>query len=141
MGAWTEIIRPFCGRLIATLRFPIFKKVLVIEQEFQAGERRESGGPGRNRTADTRLFKALLYRLSYQAAKVIISRSTATAIRSASETQPLKFTKLRFFYKLRNEIPCGFFVPGLVMVCRRGGSLRVSWCRFLFCGVRLCSVP
>ena len=27
----------------------------------------ESGGLGRNRTADTRLFRALLYRLSYQA--------------------------------------------------------------------------
>ncbi len=27
----------------------------------------ENGGPGRNRTADTRLFRALLYRLSYRA--------------------------------------------------------------------------
>jgi hypothetical protein len=27
----------------------------------------KNGGLGRNRTADTRLFRALLYRLSYQA--------------------------------------------------------------------------
>src|SRR5690606_29171222 len=28
---------------------------------------RESGGPGRNRTTDTRIFNPLLYQLSYQA--------------------------------------------------------------------------
>ncbi len=30
-------------------------------------ERKKSGGLGRNRTADTRIFSPLLYRLSYQA--------------------------------------------------------------------------
>ena len=32
-----------------------------------AESRMFSGGPGRNRTTDTRIFNPLLYRLSYQA--------------------------------------------------------------------------
>jgi hypothetical protein len=32
-----------------------------------------SGAPGRNRTADTRLFKALLYRLSYRGTPISVS--------------------------------------------------------------------
>ena len=32
-----------------------------------------SGGPGRNRTTDTRIFSPLLYQLSYQAIAVIIT--------------------------------------------------------------------
>lgn len=35
--------------------------------ELKREERKKSGGLGRNRTADTRIFNALLYRLSYQA--------------------------------------------------------------------------
>ena len=34
------------------------------------------GGPGRNRTTDTRIFNPLLYRLSYQAKAANYSRKT-----------------------------------------------------------------
>jgi hypothetical protein len=35
------------------------------------------GGPGRNRTTDTRIFNPLLYRLSYQAKRREYSKSEA----------------------------------------------------------------
>jgi hypothetical protein len=42
------------------------------------------GGPGRNRTTDTRIFSPLLYRLSYQAKKEAI---VAVFLMFASETR------------------------------------------------------
>ena len=38
------------------------------------------GGPGRNRTTDTRIFNPLLYRLSYQAKKVDYSGTEKTSL-------------------------------------------------------------
>jgi hypothetical protein len=38
-----------------------------LGKPFQNSPTKKSGGPGRNRTTDTRIFNPLLYRLSYQA--------------------------------------------------------------------------
>jgi hypothetical protein len=38
-----------------------------LGKPFQNSPSKNSGGPGRNRTTDTRIFSPLLYRLSYQA--------------------------------------------------------------------------
>ena len=35
--------------------------------DFRVLQQRNTGGPGRNRTTDTRIFSPLLYQLSYQA--------------------------------------------------------------------------
>src|SRR6478609_5179738 len=37
------------------------------------------GGPGRNRTTDTRIFNPLLYRLSYQAKRESIAKQSRSA--------------------------------------------------------------
>ena len=39
------------------------------EEETEASEWAEGGGPGQNRTGDTRIFSAMLYQLSYRATK------------------------------------------------------------------------
>lgn len=43
------------------------KKAATLESVAANSAKRYFGGPGRNRTTDTRIFNPLLYRLSYQA--------------------------------------------------------------------------
>ena len=42
------------------------------------------GGPGRNRTTDTRIFNPLLYRLSYQAKTVYYTQTVLKAVKKSS---------------------------------------------------------
>jgi hypothetical protein len=59
----------------------LFIKLAFVRADDTRNEKRPAslqalfdGGPGRNRTTDTRIFNPLLYRLSYQAIAAFIVR-------------------------------------------------------------------
>ncbi len=51
---------------------PIKKACYILDSRLSITHKGYLGGPGRNRTTDTRIFNPLLYRLSYQAKPQII---------------------------------------------------------------------
>ena len=62
-------------RLHGAAKKPENKKELQAEARNSLYFLRVLGGPGRNRTTDTRIFNPLLYRLSYQAKRREYSKS------------------------------------------------------------------
>ncbi len=73
------------GEALASPAESLRKKNYVPSSLFQL-----NGGPGRNRTGDTRLFRALLYRLSYRATHTaecdVVRGLWSYAIRSENAT-------------------------------------------------------
>ena len=51
----------FLNRSLRTFESPAYRKKPILRNRFHV----PNGGPGRNRTNDTRIFSPLLYRLSY----------------------------------------------------------------------------
>ena len=61
MYAWASLQVPCARAHWMYIKSPKAKTPVIADRGFQFG------GPGRNRTTDTRIFNPLLYQLSYQA--------------------------------------------------------------------------
>ena len=72
-----DLITPKLHR--QTKRLPVSIGSLLI---YACDSRYLSGAQGRNRTADTRIFNPLLYRLSYLGTKKLVKLSTAIVVKN-----------------------------------------------------------